>query len=103
MVVAFASVLVLHQITLLLKTEEEENFFFFEKEVAVIRQRMKSFLKILLAAVADIAVIEYLQYFNVFLAMFKNSPQPSLLTNIWKIHPNASRYFPEKGISAKLQ
>lgn len=100
MVVAFASVLVLHQITLLLKTEEEENF---EKEVAVIRQRMKGFLKILLAAVADIAVIEYLQYFNVFLAMFKNSPQPSLLTNIWKIHPNASRYFPEKGISAKLQ
>lgn len=43
--VAFANILALHQITMLLKTEEEENF---EKEVVGKGQRMKDFLKILL-------------------------------------------------------
>lgn len=58
MVVAFANILALHQITVLLKTKEEENF---EKEVVVKGQRMKGFLKILLDIVVDNADIEYLK------------------------------------------
>lgn len=55
---AFANVLALYQITVLLKTEEEEDF---EKEVVVKGERMKGFLKILLGIVVDFVDIESLK------------------------------------------